>query len=352
VRFAILFLTGTGLIVLGAYWFNWILLPQPHRYHLEMDMAFWLACALAIPAWPVARRYLYIAVAVVALPVIFHQRSLANAWIRPIAIETTAEYRISRWLAENLPGRRVFQPGTIGFWMNAFSDTPMLTGGFDNGMRNTFLQEVNFQIYAGDTLEVALDWLKAFGCDAVVGGDKESREVYHPYAHPARFHSLPELWRDGPEVIYRVPRGSDSLAHAIRAADLPAVKPPAYDTALIKPYLAALEDPALPRADFRWTSESSARIAADLLPEHLLSVQIAWDQGWHAAVNGEARRAWGDKLGQMVVEPRCNGPCTVELVWDGGLEMQIARVVSPTALGAGILWIILWRKRSDSTRTN
>ena len=236
--------------------------------------------------------------------------------------------------------------------MTAFSDTPMLTGGFDNGIRNTVLQDVNFQILAGDKLEVALDWFKAFGVDAVVGGDRESGEFYHPISHPERFHSLPELWRDGAEAIYRVHRGSTSLAHAVRAGDLAAVMPPAYDTTLLKPYLAALENPALPPADFQWLTPSRARITAVLRPEHLISVQVAWDKGWHARVNGATRRVWGDKLGQTVVEPQCDGACAVDLYWDGGMEMQVARVLSPVALSAGLLWILLWRKRSDSPRTS
>ncbi len=350
-RLGILYLAATAIIVLGAYWFRLILLPQPQRYHLEMDMALWLAIAVCLPdKWPASTRYLPVAAAMAALPILVHQARMARGMIRPIEIEKTAEYRVATWLERNFPGRRVFPPGTIGFWMTAFSDSPTLTGGFDNGIRNTVLQDVNFQILAGDKLEVALDWFKAFGVDAVVGGDRESGEFYHPISHPERFHSLPELWRDGAEAIYRVDRGSTSLAHAVRAGDLPAVLPPAYDTTLLKPYLAALENPALPPADFQWLTPSQARITAVLRPEHLLSVQVAWDKGWHARVNGATRRVWGDKLGQTVVEPRCDGACAVDLYWDGGMEMQVARVLSPVALSAGLLWILLWRKRSDSPR--
>jgi hypothetical protein len=238
--------------------------------------------------------------------------------------------------------------------MNAFSDTPMLTGGFDNGIRNTFLPEVNYQIYAGDRREIMLDWLKAFGCDVVVGGGPESREVFHPYAHPERFAGMQEVWREGGDAIYAVPRARHSLAHAVRAADLVPQRPPAYYSAPLAHYLAALDDPTLPAAGFRWLSPADAEITADLRPEHLLSVQVTWDPGWHAQVNGEERRAWGDTLGQMVVEPRCGGPCTVRLRFDGGGEMRFARALSGASLGGGVLWILLApivsRRRSASTR--
>ncbi len=360
-RFAILFLYGVGFITLAGYWLHFSLLPQPQRYHLEMDLAFWLAVALvAGPAFErLPRRTATIvgcALALAAAPIWIHQVRRARNMERPLDIQTTSEYHVARWLGEHMPGQRVFAPGTIGFWMNAFGDTPMMNGGFDNGMRNVFLQDIIYQVYAGDKLELGLGWLKAYGVDAIVGGDARSREIYHPYAHPDKFHTLPVLWRDSTETIYAVPRGSSSLAHAVRAADVPAEKPFAYELKAVQGYLAALDDPALPPADFRWTATNAARIAANLRPEHLLSVQVTFDQGWHASVNGAPRPIRGDTLGQIVVEPRCDGACVVDLVYDGGAETRLARIASVLALLGGALWILLgsirWRTRSDSATTN
>jgi len=360
-RFGILFVYATGFIALTAYWWHFSLLPQPQRYHLEMDLAFWMAVALA--AAPAFERLpkrtaaiMFGALALAAVPIWAFQVHRAHAMEKAIDIQTTAEYRVSRWLGEHLPGRRVFAPGTIGFWMNAFSDTPMMNGGFDNGMRNALLQHIIYQVYAGDSLEIGLGWLKAYGIDAIVGGDAQSREVYHPYAHPEKLHTLQVLWRDDTEVIYTVPRGSTSLAHAVRAADLVTTAPAAYELKAARTYLAALEDPTLPPADFRWTGVDAARITGSLRPEHLLSVQVTFDEGWHARVNGATRRIWSDKLGQIVVEPRCDGACAVDLAYDGGTEMRVAHAASVMALAGGGLWILLgtirWRKRSDSATTN
>ena len=286
---------------------------------------------------------------------IVYQHGRGREIEKPIAISKTAEYRISHWLGGNMPGRRVFAPGTTGFWMNAFSDTPMIVGGFENGLVNELLWAVNYQIYAGDKLENTVGWLKALGCDAIVGGDPASGEVYHPYAHPAKLHELRELWRDGPEVVYAVPRARQSLAHVLRPADLVREAPPSYDAKPLEPFLAALDDPSLPEARFQWRNSSAASISADLRPDQLLYVQVAWEKGWNASVAGERRKTWADALGQMVVEPRCSGPCTAELVWDGGAEMMVARILSPATLLAGLLWIVwglIWRKRSDSRTKN
>ena len=216
----------------------------------------------------------------------------------------------------------------------------MLNGGNDNGIRNTFLQGVIYQMYASDSQESALAWLRAFGCDAVIGDDKESREVYHPIRYPAKFHGLRELWRDGADVIYEVPRRNRSLAHALYAADVVQQPTLAYYLAPLKRYLEAIDNPALPYAEFRWRGPGDATIAADLRRDHLISVEVTWDRGWKARVNGEPRRIWADTLGQMVVEPRCSGPCTVDLSYDGGSEMMLARIVSWLALAGGAIWIL------------
>jgi hypothetical protein len=385
-RFAILLLYLTAAITLCAYWFKLSIIPQPERYHLEMDLAFWLAVALcradplvrAGPPGPALRpaksassdpqeadegvargpggppyTLLLLAALALAVPIAIHQHRRAQEIEKPIAIQSTVEYQISHWLGAHMPGQRVFAPGTIGFWMQSFSDTPMLTGGFDNGMRNTFLQDVNYQIYAGDRQDTMLAWLKAFGVSAIIGGGPKSREFYHPYAHPEKFAGLPELWRDGPDVIYPVPRRRASLAHAMAARDLVAERPPAYYAKPLEPYLAALDDPSLPDADFKWRGTGAAVITGTFKPEHILSVQIAWDKGWSARVRGEARRVWQDKLGQMAVEPLCNGTCTVELAYDGGIEQQAARWLSALAFLAGLCTTglracRLLRKRANS----
>jgi hypothetical protein len=346
IRVAALFFYFTAAISLLAMWFKLNVIPQPERYHLEMDLAFWLLAGLIFARVKVADPRIPVAVAAaICLPVAIIQHRRAQELERPMDIASTAEFEISHWAGAHFPGQRVFAPGTIGFWMQAFGDTPMLTGGFDNGERNTFLPDVIYQIYAGDRQDTMLAWLKAFGIGAIVGGGPKSREFYHPYAHPEKFDGLPEIWRDGPEVIYAVPRRRASLAHAMLPSDLPQERPPAYNTRALDHYLAALDDPTLPDASFTWRGTSAASIAGTFAPEHVLSVQVTFDKGWHAAVAGEPRPILQDKLGLMVIEPRCSGACLVELSYDGGMEQQAARWLSAAALLAGIAVVLKERLR-------
>ena len=201
-------------------WFKLNVIPQPERYHLEMDLAFWLLAGLfaaKVKAGPSAHPDRHCSR---DLPLC--SRSASTAAHRnlsaPSPSPSTAEFEISHWLGAHNTGQRVFAPGTIGFWMQAFSDTPMLTGGFDNGERNTFLPDVIYQIYAGDRQDTMLAWLKAFGIGVIVGdGPEEPRVSTTPTRIREKFDGLPEIWRDGPEVIYAVPRRRASLAHAMLA---------------------------------------------------------------------------------------------------------------------------------------
>lgn len=109
----------------------------------------------------------------------------------------------------------------------------------------------------------------------------------------------------------------------------------------VRRYVAALDNPDRPLAPFTWRGNGRAQIVATLRPEHLLSVQVSYHPGWHAEVSGEPRRIFSDGIGLIAIEPRCAGPCLVELHYDGGLEMKLARFASWMALLAMLLWMVL-----------
>jgi hypothetical protein len=379
-RFAWLVSLVLGASTLGHIWFRLSLLPQPDRYALEMDMFLWVAVVFTV--WPLVRLIpgsqwdkpaglsiratlglvvrrpalaIVLLLAAVSMPIVRHQRRSARWVARPIDIHTTIEYKTAKWLDAHMPGARVFAPGTIGFWLNAFSDAPQLTGGFDNGIRNPTVPAVIFHVYAGDKQEYMVGLLRAYGCDAMIGGGADSAEFYHPISHPEKLRGLTELWRDGGDAIYDIPRRSRSLAHVMRPEDLVRHPLSSYGFTALDPYLAALESPAYPAARFQWRAPSAATVTADLQPGQILSVQITWDKGWNASVDGRRVSIVSDELGQMVVAPNCGGHCTVELRYDGGTEGCYARAINRLALAGGGCWIlvaILWRKRSGLTKTN
>ncbi len=351
-QFFLIFSVLTATLGLISEWLHYDLIPQALRYHLEMDLAL---CGLAgivaarILAALRPRRAVYvIALACIAVLATFQARHTfryARTVIgQPIDITQTIEYREAHWLGRYLYGRRVFVPGTISFWLNAFSDNPQIAGGFDNGMSNPTIPAVTYFLLSGDGTndpEYTRMWLEAYGIQAVGVEGPRTREYYRPLQKIARFDDYRVLWQEGDDSIRAVPLHSASLAHVIGAGDAPARRPVnGVDVAPLRPYVAALRNAAFSRASFNWTSQHSAVIHTVMRPGQELSVQVAWDRGWHASANGAPRPVRSDGIGQIVVDTACNGPCEVTLDYDGGYEMLAAMGVSILASLLLTLWCI------------
>ena len=182
-------------------------------------------------------------------------------------------------------------------------------------------------------------------------GGANSREFFKPYNDPEKFDGvLEEFWRRGDDVIYRVPRRSTSLAHVIEPADRVAKEPEdALDVEPITAFVKALENRELPAAKFRWKSPYEAEITATLRLPQFIAVQVSHHPGWRAWVNGETRRVLRDELGLMAIDARCEGPCTVRLVYDGGPEMWLAKAASAGSLVGGFFWFWVNRRAKSAS---
>lgn len=307
--------------------------PQPERFHLEMEMAVVVLVVFALHG--LARRlpstWKTALVVVVCLGIVFQSfsyRNFARHNIRSGEIEKTVEYQVAAWFRENLPGGRIFATGSTKFWLNVFTDNSQLGGAADQSITNLALPHVLFGIpFTEDNGEETVAWLRAYGIDAVVVGGPGSRDVYRDFHDPGKFDDvLTELWRDGDDVIYEVPRRSRSLAHVIRPGDVVLHRPPDFTKPVeLLPYVEAMEDPSLPAASLVWHDSSDIAILTEMDPEQVLSVQITWHPNWSAVADGRRVPLRRDGLGQMIVEPGCNGPCEISLSYDPGLEMIIAR---------------------------
>jgi hypothetical protein len=358
--FAWLFLLPVAMITLAAEWYGVPLAHQAGRYHVEMEMALALF-AVFLAQWLLhgTTRRLLVTLACLAVLAagygVVRCAKVAARRIRPIEIASTIEYREAKWFERNLPGRRVFAPGSVGFFLNVFTDVPQFAGGVDQAVVNPLWTDVQYQVLTGDNAgdkegEVATLWLKAFGVSAVGVSGPGSKETFKPFRNPKKFDGLlPELWREGDDVIYRIPRRSNSLAHVVRPSDLPPRHPEGgLDMDPVRHYVAALDDPALPAASMTWQSHDRALIQAQMQTGQVVSVQATYHPGWHASVNGAPRPVKPDNLGQVVIEPDCQGQCTIEYLFSPGLDLQICRLLSGICLGFGLIWVardILRRRR-------
>jgi len=360
-RFSVLLLAPFACLTLSAEWLGLVLLPQARRCHLEMELGIALTAAFAAKLIldRTSTRVRAIAACVLMLAAVYpavKYHRYAQRLIQRIDIRQTIEYREAEWFASHMQGRRVFAPGSAGFFLNAFTDTPQFNGGSYQAVLDPAFFHFSYQLTSGDAAgaeegRIAEVILKAVGVDAIGVSGAGSREAFKDFRNPKKFEGvLPEAWRDGADVIYLVPRRSASLAHVIRKTDLPA-RPivNGLDIEPLRAYVRAMDDPSLPVAAMNWRNRHSATIRAHMEPDQVLAVQVSYHPGWTAKVNGEPRPVTPDKIGQMVIEPGCAGACVVEIAYDGGMEMRVARGISWSALIAGLCWIFLpWRATQKS----
>ena len=116
-----------------AEWLDIYILPQPERYHLEMEMAVCFLVAIVLAeVWQAWRLRGKLITTVVVLLVGAYQvqqyRSYARTLVGPIDVAGTVEYQVAKWLDENLTGQRVFLSGSLRYWLNAFADNPQFGG--------------------------------------------------------------------------------------------------------------------------------------------------------------------------------------------------------------------------------
>ena len=330
-------------IPLSDDWFHVAIVPQPARYHLEMDIALSLAAVFAIRPFTTRLPPLYKTVLASLLLVVSVfparvDRRYARHLTKPIDIFETFEYKTAKWFDQHLNGGRVMAAGSVSYWMNAFTDTPQLGGGFDQGIVNRTNSAVTYQILSADNAgdraaEIARLWLQAFGVQAIAVQESGV------FRHPEKFaHSFPVAFHEDQLAIYWVPGRDPSLAHLIDPRYLVRDRPiHGLDIAQTQIYVQGLTAPA----SFRWTSWHSAEIRAEIHRPQLISVQVTYHPDWSATSNGTPVRVFEDGLGQIVIDPRCDGPCNVLLSYDGVREPRVARIVSWFSIAGCLVWILL-----------
>jgi hypothetical protein len=331
-------------------WFGLVLIPIVSRFHLEMEMA--IAGAGAALALAIVARFpkgLKIALLVVSLLAGAEQTRIYRREARRTTTATDVseipENRMVAWFAANAQGQRVFAPGSVALWLNQRSDTPQFYGCCDQTVRTEAIRMASYEIYSGEGAEdregqVAAMWLQVFGV-RYVGVTSSTAEAHPPYRNSKKFDGvLEELWRDGDNVIYRVP-GEDSLAHVIPPELLHRPEPyNGVDTDKLKPFLDALDHPPEP-ASFRWLNQHEAEIATRTADGQVIWVQETCDPGWHAYEGSAERAVSCGPLGLITVDPAYAGPHNIRLTYSGSTEDRIARY----AQVAGLLILGLWTVR-------
>ena len=352
-RFAALFGFCFAAIPILFFWQGISFLPQPSRYQLEMDLGVCLLAAYAL--YEVARRVPAKAVtAGAALAVIpFGWATVKNCeaareLVHPVNISQAVAYREARWIGAHLPGQRVLIAGENEYWFNLFADNPQLSAGHDPSAPNVMQRIAVYIIYSGQGAgeqdgPISVLWLKAFGVGAITVAGPGSTDHYHAIVHPKKFDGLmPLVWREGDDSIYQVPLRSTSLAHVIPAAAIVSRRPlHGVDVDPVRPYVAALDDEAMPPASLVWMNPAKGRISAAVAAGQVISLQVNYDPGWQAHMGGRPLRVRPDDIGLTVIEPDRQGKCVIDIEFNGGTERRICSAISLATI-ITLIGVLLW----------
>ena len=183
-----------------------------------------------------------------------------------------------------------FAAGSIAQWMNAFSGVHQYTGGSYPTAPSTMQQTLMNSVFAETNPDRAVAMLQQVGVEALVVSGKASPEFWKPYAKPTQFADrLTVLWEEQDTRIYAVPRG--------------------------------------PTVPVTWQDDNHAFAA---VPG---TAPINWHPGWRAFnANGQPSPLTKDPQGQIVTaEP-------VLLVYDGGTEAKLCRLISVLTLLGCLAW--------------
>jgi hypothetical protein len=350
-RFVLVFLFLMAVPPLGFEYFKIYPLPQPNRYFLEMDAAFAMVGGIVLGSRLLCSKRTWsrvltgAALACLAIVLVPRARRDVRAWLPRFDITKTVEYEQAVYLNTHYPGQRVFVDGSTRYWFSAFADNPELGGGVDQGRSNPAIANITYAIpyHVGNGPDtVAL--LKACGVRAIAVGGEHTRDFFHDYHDPAKFAGLvPEVWRDGDDVIYEIP-GSGSLAHVVSKDDLVTSAP--LDFPALTRYAAAVD--ADPKTQLVWSSPNRATIESNLVKPQVLSLQISYDPGWRATANGAALPTEKDALGFLALEPDCHGSCTIDLIYDGGVQRRVMDFLCVLGFTA-CAWILYRQYRNGVT---
>ncbi len=328
-----------GFYVLPYFYFGAGVVANPGRLLPEFDLACIFVFAAIVSRMlrhAKFRRVAWVLLIVAFLPA---ARYLKHPWgpFPPAGpLHEQYEYRITKWVHENLPGQRVFATGTLRYWFDGWFDNAQTDGLSLQGMQNQVLPHAMWQVTAGERANLASLWLQALGTDAIIVPDKNSPEHYHDFQHPEKFRGiLQPLYDDhAGTVIYRVPRASPGIGRLIASDSLSGIGSirAGDDIERLSQFVAVVENAARRPAEVQWRGPDAFDISADVAAGESILIQETYDPAWHVYAGGRPLRVRRDPvMGFMIIDapPGAQG---LQARFETPLENRIGGGVSVASL--------------------
>jgi len=335
-----------GLNVLGNHYFQFRVIGVPLRLIPELDLTLiFLGIEGLRRLWACGRMWRAVAAIVVvtsfwfSLPYMMHPWRLSTSDLRP---QERIEYRVTEWMAKNMPESRALASGSTRFWYDAWFDLPQIGGGSEQGLLNELVMTASWELLHGDDPELGRLWLLAMGADAIIVHDKNSTEVYHDSTHPNRFRgALPVVWESGEgDTIFRVPR-RPGLARVLDTARASSLKTPTYgaDRESLQAYADLVE--SSPEAHMRWENSDEVRIRASVKPGQSVLLMNTYDPAWRAYAGQQSLPIRKDAMNFMLIDAPV-GEHEIQVVFALPPENAVGRFL--TGATVLIIGVLLFRR--------
>ena len=333
------------------------ILPQAHRFHVEMEMPLCALLGVGFVRTTSKNPYrsfggflLFVAFCVVSFAQMKERRRIDHV---AVAIGERVEYRAARWANENLQWQRgrLFTSGSTSFWFNAFSRQWQLGGCCDQGNLNDISIRLSYMInLAKSDTDIAksIYWAQALGVQALVLPNAQSNDAYKDTQNPSKFDGrLVRLAAPASLDVFKVPQARESLVQVVdRRLLVPRhlMRETGEFAQAIEMYVKSLKKGTTIRE--RWLDEQTLTIAGRVDANDVFVVQMNYSDGWRASGNPYAS-VYSDGLGTLVIDPGCKESCPVELKldWTGQSSTTIGRIVGGLTLVGLVGWLALSRKQ-------
>jgi hypothetical protein len=345
-------LTIMGVNVLGNYYKDFRIIGEPLRLVPEFDMVFLMAAAIPLAVFWNKNLVGKAAVVLILMAAIYPSKGwLRRSWqFFPVDTNPTAriEFKLTKWMHENLPDVRALATGSVRFWYNAWYTLPQLGGGSEQGLINLTANDGHAQIVGDNPAEVSIRWAQCLGVGALIVHDETSQEKYHDYAKPERFRILKALYDDkAGNWVYEVPRRYPERARVVNGEGVRSlgIADRIINLDLQQKYLDLIENTPSPRVTMQRPSAEEIRLQAQIESGQALLVQETFDPAWHAYSAGKSVPITIDYMGFMLLNPG-PGSHDIQLRFETPFENQVGKAATAFSglIFAGLIAIGLRRE--------
>lgn len=330
-RFIVYAWTSLFFIIVAVWYFlGTPLAPQPGRYVPELNSGVSILLAIAIVqvidrfarnVQPMVRRvwkpltFAMITVVVLTLPFTKFTWEITQPNQN---IESAPEYKVARWFEDNADGQRVFATGTVGFWLNVFTDVLQLRGSSDQGSTNPWWIHVAYELDNGNDGRLGVQWCKALSIKYVLVIYQNADTPYHDSVFPDKFEDiLPLRYSYRGFGVFEVPLNHSELVQTIDVSggqhfiEIKGVS----DVEGLSSYVTLVESTSAAMCKYWFEGVDRLRVSiVNATEETSILVKMTFDERWKGYIEG--REVAVTEIGPsfMLLSPMRLGSYELELV--------------------------------------